>query len=145
MHLIGVFHKLFLVPHRLLNHLHKTSRHSIHLLSILVFIRADDVAIYPILRLQVERHSPCNWPTSGSLRSNDPEESRYQNGGNVCLFSAATCTSQCQLRSIRANARLSALITTCRESLVSLSIAVAFSRKRPIHALSTSLCEVRFK
>ena len=30
-------------------------------------------------------------------------ESRYPTAGNVCLFSAATCTSQCKLRSLRAN------------------------------------------
>ena len=28
-------------------------------------------------------------------------ETRDPNGGNVCLFSAATCTSQCKLRSDR--------------------------------------------
>ena len=32
-------------------------------------------------------------------------EFRDPNGGNVCLFSAATCTSQCKLRSLRAKAR----------------------------------------
>ena len=55
-------------------------------------------------------------------------ESRVPNGGNVCLFSAATCTAQCRLRSLRANARLSALFYTFRESLAALSIAMAFSR-----------------
>ena len=30
-------------------------------------------------------------------------ESRDPNGGNVCLFSAATCTSQCKFRSLLAN------------------------------------------
>ena len=41
--------------------------------------------------------------TSGPLRSHDPDESSDPNGGNVCLFLAATCTSQCKLRSLRAN------------------------------------------
>ena len=33
--------------------------------------------------------------------------SRDPNGGDVCLFSEVTCKSQCKLRSLRANARLS--------------------------------------
>ena len=37
-------------------------------------------------------------------------ESRDANGSNVRLFKAATCTSQCKLRSLRAHARLSALL-----------------------------------
>ena len=53
-------------------------------------------------------------------------ESRGPNGGNMCLFSAATCTSQCKFRSLRTNAHLSALLDTFRESLASLSIAMEF-------------------
>ena len=41
----------------------------------------------------------------------------------MCLFSAATCRSQCKFLPLRANARLSALLDTFRESLASLSIA----------------------
>ena len=64
------------------------------------------------------------------------------NGGNVCLFSAVTCMSQCKLRSLHANARLSESNLHCDVqvvtenkhtlpacgSLASLSIAMAFSR-----------------
>ena len=48
----------------------------------------------------------------------------------LCLFTAAMCTSQCQLRTynLRANARLSALLYTCISYIASLSIAMAFSR-----------------
>ena len=43
-------------------------------------------------------------------------------------FTAAMCTSQCKLHSLCANARLSALLYTFRESLASLSMAMAFLR-----------------
>ena len=43
-------------------------------------------------------------------------------------FTAATGTSQCKLHSLCANARLSALLYTFRESLASLSMAMAFLR-----------------
>ena len=45
-------------------------------------------------------------------------------------FTAATCrpTSQCKLHSLCANARLSALLYTFRESLASLSMALVFLR-----------------
>ena len=46
------------------------------------------------------------------------------NGSNVGLFSAATCTSQCKLRSLLTNAGLSALLYTL---LASLSISMAVS------------------
>ena len=42
------------------------------------------------------------------------------------LLTAATCTSQCTLRYARANARLSALLYSFRESLSSLSIAMGY-------------------
>ena len=35
------------------------------------------------------------------------KESSDPNGGNVCLFSAATCMSQCKLHSLHAYVRLS--------------------------------------
>ena len=55
-------------------------------------------------------------------------QSRHPNGGNVRLFSAVTSMSQCKLRSLCAMICLSALFYTFRESLGSLSIAMAFSR-----------------
>ena len=53
-------------------------------------------------------------------------ESRVPHGGNVCLFSAALCTSQCKLRSLCANARLSALICTFRVSSLTLGCKGVF-------------------
>ena len=43
----------------------------------------------------------------------------------MCLFSAATCSTQCELHSLGVNARKPALLYTFRESLASLSIAMA--------------------
>ena len=51
----------------------------------------------------------CYRPLSRRLDRCDrmiQNESKVPSGGNVNLFSAATCTSQCKLRSLRANARL---------------------------------------
>ena len=56
------------------------------------------------------------------------DESGDPNGGNVRLFSAATCTSQCKLGSLHTNARLSALIYRFRESLTSFWIAMPFPK-----------------
>ena len=53
----------------------------------------------------------ANMPLSRCLDRCDrmiQNESRNSNGGNVRLFTAATYTSQCKLRSFRANVRLSA-------------------------------------
>ena len=49
----------------------------------------------------------------------------------MCLFSAASCTSQCKLRSLCANASLF-VIYSFGESLASLSIAMVFLRYRPM-------------
>ena len=47
----------------------------------------------------------------------------------MCLFLAATCTSQCKLRSLRANARLSALIYTFRVSSLNVDCNDVFGTK----------------
>ena len=44
-------------------------------------------------------------------------ESRDSNGGNVRMFTAATSTSQCMLRLLRAHARLSGVYTFTEYSL----------------------------
>ena len=56
--------------------------------------------------VEEENESKASRPLSRHLDRCDrmiQNESRDPNGGNVCLFSAATCTSQCKLRSLRAN------------------------------------------
>ena len=81
----------------------------------------------PAVEMSVNK---ANRPLSRRLNRCDrmvQNESRDSNGGNVRLFSVAMCTSQCKLCLLRANARLSALLYTVRESLASLSIAMEFS------------------
>ena len=56
-------------------------------------------------------------------------ESRDPNGSNVCLFSAAMCTSQCKLRSLHADASLFALIYTFRVSSLTLDCNGVFAIK----------------
>ena len=56
-------------------------------------------------------------------------ESRYSNGGNVRLFTAATCTSQCKLRSLRTHARLSSLLYSFREYSLALDCNGVFAIK----------------
>ena len=56
-------------------------------------------------------------------------EFRDSNGGNMRTFSAVTCTSQCKLRSLRANASLSALIYTFRVSSLTLDCNGVFAIK----------------
>ena len=51
-----------------------------------------------------------------------------QTAAIMCLFSAATCTSQCKLRSLRANPLWSIDGVYIRESLASSSIAMVFLR-----------------
>ena len=50
--------------------------------------------------LERQRYRPLS-------RRLDRCESSDPSGGNVCLFSAVLCTSQCKSRSLRGNARLS--------------------------------------
>ena len=45
------------------------------------------------------------------------------------LFSGATCTSQCKLRFLRANARLSALLYTFREYSLTLDCNGVFATR----------------
>ena len=56
-------------------------------------------------------------------------ESRNSNGGNVRLFTAATLTSECKLGSLRAHARLSALLYTFREYSLTLDCNGVFAIK----------------
>ena len=62
-------------------------------------------------------------------------ECTYAKGSNVRLFSAATCTSQYKLRSLHANARLSALICTFRVSILILDCNCVFAIM-PIYRLA---------
>ena len=61
--------------------------------------------------------------------------SRDSNVGNVCLFLAATCTSQCKWRSLRTNAGMSALIYTFRVSSLTFDCNGVFAIKTHVEML----------
>ena len=72
-------------------------------------------------------------------------ESRDLNGGNVRLFSAATCTSQCNLRSLCANAHQSILIYTFRVSSLTPNCNGVFEIKAYTLGTTHRFCKTTFQ